>query len=262
MAILTLTILSFFSFHPSLDWLSLSPLLRQIQQATKYFYVGRRPPRMLYVTDGGVKDCTAIVQLMRRRCERILLVLAASDPNDELAVLKTAMEVAKSEKIGYFYDPKDPRRDVQVLFTSYKKDKSLPYLHVGISYCWDEKPTTGHLFIVKNRLPPDFVAKEVQPLLTEEEIRGEPVEREEAMPEEWKGITTDQLGPFGCCDCCHTNGLNCGPKFPHGSFTGYMYLTPQWINGLARIAHAVSEPAVERITSSDPLCDPWEADIN
>jgi len=265
--ILIMVFLSFFSFVPVLDRLTLSPLTRQLHQATKFFYVGKRPPRMLYVTDGGVKDCTSLVQLLWRRCERILLVLAASDPNDDLAVLKAGMEVAKDLKLATFYDPDDPRRDLRVLFERYKQDKSQPYLHLGISYCWhgtEGGSKTGHLFIVKNRLPPDQVARPIAPPLTEEEIRGEEVKDPEDLGfdrEAWEGLTTDQLGPFGCCDCCHTSGLNCGPRFPHGTFTGYLYLTPQWMNSLARLGHDVSTAAVDAVTRNVPLSRTWEANV-
>merc|ERR1719491_1636412 len=91
-SVLILVCSSFYSFIPLVDLLSLSPLLRQIHQVTRYFYVGSNPPRMLYMTDGGVKDCTAIVQLFMRRRERILLVLAGADPDDELEILKKGLE--------------------------------------------------------------------------------------------------------------------------------------------------------------------------
>jgi len=264
MVILTVFGLSFFSFVPGLQWLAASSMIRQFQQGTKYFYVGERPPPMLYVTDGGVKDCTALVQLMMRKCKRILLVLAAADPNDELAVLKAAMEVAKEHKIGSFYDPVDPRRDVSVMFEEYKKDRAIPYLHIGISYCWPEsgeEMTSGHIYIVKNRLPPEYEGQPCQPHISEEEVRGEPVMTERSIPAEWEDLTTDQLGPFGCCDCCHTRGLNCGPKFPHGSFTGYMYLSPQWCNSLTRLGYALSEQAVQKLTGTGELRASWEAGI-
>ena len=36
-------------------------------------YVGVKPPRVMHVTDDGVRVCTAIVQLMSPRCKRIIL---------------------------------------------------------------------------------------------------------------------------------------------------------------------------------------------
>mmetsp|Transcript_45726 Transcript_45726/g.120842 ORF Transcript_45726/g.120842 Transcript_45726/m.120842 type:complete len:1100 (-) Transcript_45726:49-3348(-) len=188
---------SFFGFVPGLDCLAFSPLVREMHQLTGFQFQGNHPPGLLYVTDGGVQDCTCLVQLMRRRCGRILLALAASDPDDELAVLRSAMDIAAKEKLGCFFDPEDPRRDVRILLEEYKADKEMPFLHIGIRYGWTEgsvgeqdweEPvimlgesdvgpsfTHGELFVVKNRLPPSFerthMAK-MQPLLTEEEIQG------------------------------------------------------------------------------------------
>jgi len=269
-AIFVVISMSFFSFLPFCDLLALSPMVRQIQQLTRYFFVGDRPPRMLYCTDGGVKDCTSIVQLLWRRRERILLVLAAADPNDELNVLKSALEVARNLKLASFYNPEDPRKDIDVLFTRYKEDKEMRTLHLGISYSWDKddagSPKTGHLFIVKNRLPPSLCGS-VRPPISESEVvfggaDGDVSEDETDWDENaWAELKNDDLGPFGCCDCCHTSGLNCGPKFPHGTFTGYLYLSPQWCSSLMRLGHAASKDAVDRVCSAQPPAYPWEREI-
>jgi len=254
---LALVTLGFFSYTSRLSLFALSSMIRQFQQVTRFYFVGKTPPRMLYVTDGGVRDCTAVVQLLRRRTERILLVLAAADPKDELGVLKAAMDVASEERLAAFFDPQDPRRDLRVTFEQFQERKDAPYLHLGISYCWDEAGDiitgdmrAGHLFVVKNRLPTAFESRSVQPLLSEEEIRSSfeawPVRPDVAE------LPVDGLGPFGCCDCCHDNGLNCGPKFPHGSFTGYLYLTPQWFNCLARLGFELAGQAIADITRMDP----------
>jgi len=265
--------LSFYAFLPPFDLLTLSPMIRQIHQATKYFYVGNRPPRMLYVTDGGVKDCTSLVQLLWRRRERILLVLAAADPRDELGVLKAAMKFAEDLKLATFYDPADPRKSVEVLLAEFKENKEQTHMHIGISYCWEDAQQgrrTGHLYIVKNRLPTSYEGRPVGKPLSIPEITGEdPMDEFEGEacdnmeadlhdPEQWDGITTDQLGPFGCCDCCHTNGMNCGPKFPHGSFTGYLYLSPTWMSSLCRLGFDLSGPAIEEVTKPGQLGESWE----
>jgi len=268
-ALLAVVSMSFFSFLPFCDLLALSPMLRQLQQVTRYFFVGDRPPRMLYMTDGGVKDCTSIVQLLWRRRERILLVLAAADPNDELSVLRSALKVARKLKLASFYNPEDPRMDIDVLLERYKEDKEIRTLHLGISYSWDGSDggaaKTGHLFIVKNRLPPSL-AGPVRPPISEDEVMtgeldGEADETVAWDAEAWADMNNDDLGPFGCCDCCHTNGMNCGPKFPHGTFTGYLYLSPQWCSSLMRLGYAASKDAVERVCSVSDLAYPWERDI-
>jgi len=257
---------SFYTYIPGCSLLTRSPLIRRIHQLSMYFYRGNHPPSMLYVTDGGVKDCTSIVQLLMRRRERILLVLAAADPKDELKVLKAALNEARSLELATFYDPKDPRKHLDLLFQEYKEDKDMPYLRLAISYCWaegDEGPKTGHLFIVKNRLPNRCAAQPVKPHVMEDEVRGKvSLECDDAHCMKWKGLTTDALGPFGCCDCCHTRGLNCGPTFPHGAFTGYLYLTPQWCNSLIRLGYEVSADAVDDITNPKNPAEEWEAHVS
>jgi len=248
--------LGFFSYTPGLSLFAFNSVVRQFQQLTQFYFVGKVPPRMLYVTDGGVRDCTAVGQLLRRRSRRILLVLAAADPRDELGVLKTALEVAREDRLASFFDPDDPRRDLQASFELFKARKDAPYLHIGICYCWNEdgdvdsEPVTGHLYIVKNRLPPEFEGRSLAPLLSEEEVTDTPGgwcgQDEDGFGE----LAADELGPFGCCDCCHQRGLNCGPKWPHGGFTGYLYLTPQWFNSLSRLGFEVSGKAVATISSS------------
>jgi len=242
--------LSFYSFFPLVDFLSLSPLLRQIHQVTRYFYVGRSPPRMLYMTDGGVKDCTGVLQLMMRRCERILLVLAAGDPTCEFVVVFTAFEVAKKLKLGTFYDPEDPTRDISLLFKKYQGNPEILSIELGISYALQGDETTkARLVIVKNRLVPSKVGR-IQPLISREEIVEESLEEEsEASEWELEGHSLDDadLGGFGCCDCCHSKGMNCGPKFPHGTFPGYLYLSPQWCSSLMRLGFNVSPEAIDKV---------------
>jgi len=260
--------LSFFAFTSPGQFMAMSPLLRQIHQVTKYYFVGNHPPPKLYMTDGGVKDCTAIVQLLWRRRERILLVLAAADPNDELNVLRTAMGVATELKLASFYDPRDPRRSVDVVFERFKGDLEQRTLHIGISYCFDDQPSTGHLIIVKNRLPPSLVST-VRPKLRHRDITmatelsddDSDFEDEEDDEEAFGDMRTNELGPFGCCDCCHVKKLNCGPKFPHGSFTGYLYLSPHWCSSHMRLGYDISSEAIALISSAKPLQSNWEQNV-
>merc|ERR1719343_1848875 len=129
-------VFSFFGFLPCCKFLLHQPGIRQMHQAMRYYHRAARPPNLIYVTDGGVQDCTGILQLMRRRRTRILLVLAAADPNDELAVLRTAMEAAIEDKIGSFYDPGDSQRDVRIMLEEFKNDKAQDFFKLGIRYGW------------------------------------------------------------------------------------------------------------------------------
>lgn len=132
-----LMIITFFSFVLGFTFMTLSRMSRQFLQISRYCYNGDKPPLMLNVTDGGVCDCTAIVQLMRRRCKRILLVLAAGDAGDNLGVLKSAMEYAAKEKVGSFFDIDEPRRCLEVLLDNFKRYSHLSHFRLGICYSWD-----------------------------------------------------------------------------------------------------------------------------
>merc|ERR1712184_123542 len=97
-----------------------------------------------------------------------------------------------------------------------------------------------------NRLPPMLENIPVKPLLTEEEIiNGEEPQSEDSGWEFFSEMKADDLGPCGCCDCCHTHGLNCGTKWPHGTGLNYLYMTPQFCNNLVRLGHEISGEAVD-----------------
>lgn len=239
--------LSFLAFNPSLEWLMFSPLVRQLHQATRYYFKGHKPPGLLYVTDGGVKDCTSLVQLMRRKCERILLALAAGDPDDDLDVLRAAMEMAVQEQLGSFYDRDDPRRDVRVMLSDFKKATDKTCLNIGIRYGWDaadEDVSLGQLTVVKNRLPDSLHECSIMPLLTEGEIRS-PTSLSCVL--EGNQFKAKDLGGVGCCDCCHKNGCNCLTKYPQLTGLNYLWLTPTLFSSLARLGYELSDDAIQQL---------------
>eukprot|EP00931_Biecheleriopsis_adriatica_P031014 TRINITY_DN18227_c0_g1_i1.p1 TRINITY_DN18227_c0_g1~~TRINITY_DN18227_c0_g1_i1.p1 ORF type:complete len:1023 (-),score=207.73 TRINITY_DN18227_c0_g1_i1:57-3125(-) len=253
--------LSFFAYLPGLQCLMVAPIIRQFHQATRFIYRAEKPPALTYVTDGGVQDCTAVVQLMRRRCRRILLVLAAADPGDELAVLRAAMEFAIREKVGSFFDPSGRHRGTDAILEEFSEDKAMPYLHLGIRYGgWNGRmpreeaaPSFGDLFVVKNRLPPSLESTKVQALLTEEEVTGDLQREVDDFENPHRWCTWAQLGGMGCCDFCHRTGCNCGPKFPHLSAANYLWLTPTLFSSLCRLGHEVSAECVCAVTEPQPL---------
>lgn len=241
---ISMIVLSFFGFLHYVKFLLHSPGIRHLHQASRYYHHAPRPPNLIYVTDGGVQDCTGILQLIRRRCERILLVLASSDADDDLGVLRATIEMAAAEKLGSFYDPGDPRSDVRVALEAYRSDKARPYLHLGIRYGWEcgSSAQLGRLIIVKNRLPPDLQSEQIQELLTEEDI----LQGRSGGSDSCAELMQAHLAGC-CCDCCHSHRCNFGPKFPHIS-NANQCLTPQLFNGLCRLGYAISGEAIELVT--------------
>lgn len=247
--------LSFFAFSRGLRWWMFSPFLRQYHQLTRYTYEGWKPPGALYVTDGGVQDCTGVLQLLRRRCPRILLAFAGADPNDELGVVRVMLRAATDKKFASFFDPREPRRDLHHLLAEFRDDKEMMYLHIGVLYPPDvdlaEKATAGKLILFKNRLPPSWTEEdnpwrfEIQELLSEHEIRSG------AVPPSCRqgddplfDLYPEELGGIGCCDCCHRRGWNCGPKFPNLGGLNYLTLSPQLFNCSVRLGRAVAPAAI------------------
>lgn len=253
--LLIMFFLSFYTFLPPFHFFAYDPLIRRFHEAVKYNYRGNSPPSLLYVTDGGVQDCTAMLQLMRRSCKRILLILAASDPYDQLDVLINAMNLAASEQIASFFDTKDPKRDLRILFAEYRQQTDWTCFKLGIRYGWQynaDAAQTGTILVVKNRLPRFSENQVCRPLLTEDVICGVGnLETDVLSYDSGLAQTLEaQLGGIGCCGCCHEFGCNCGRKFPHLSSAGYLWLTPQLFSSLCRLGHAVSAEAVRELATS------------
>jgi hypothetical protein len=242
---------SFFAFHPWAESLMYSPLLRQLHMGTKYHFKGRHPPGMLYVTDGGAQDCTCIIQLIRRKRARILLVLAAADPDDELRVLRTTMHSAVEEKLCSFFDPAEPLRNITFTLEEWANDKSRCYFELGICYgsrgqLDGSTQELGRLVVVKNRLPDDLRDMPARPHITESEVLGQEDVLQASAGE--KTRKSAELGAACCCDCIHGRGLNCGRKFPHLTAANYMWLTPLTFSSLCRLGYLMSKDAVQVIS--------------
>merc|ERR1712054_604691 len=96
--------LSCFAFLPGLRHVMYASVIRQIHQLTRHKFEDYKVPALVYVTDGGVNDCTTIVQLVRRRTRRMLLVLAGHDPDCDFGVFLKMMQIIKDEKLASFFD--------------------------------------------------------------------------------------------------------------------------------------------------------------
>lgn len=272
-------VFSFFGFLPYMGWLVEWPILQHLHQITRFYHCAENPPQMLYVGDGGAVDSSGVLQLLRRRCSRILFVLNEDDPHDRLPGLRKLIIAAIEEKLAAFYDPVDPRRDWKEVLQAFAEDKCMSFLHLGIRFGWegdelgqgDEgwprqsgamKPRqNGHLVVIKNRIPENspFEKALVQPLLTKEEILG----NKDLGKCRASGIRKADLGGFVCCcDACHgCQSLNdCGHRFPNAPIINQL-LTPQYMSELCRLGHAISADAVEFITRSEPLEHNWELHV-
>jgi len=234
---------SFYGFLPCFRFLLHSPGVRQVHQFTRYYHRANRPPHLVYVTDGGVQDCTGVVQMIQRRERRILLALASDDPISELTVLRTTIEDVTKQRLASFFDPKSPTRDIRAALDEYQKDESATFLYLGIQYGWTAAEELGaaDLIIVKSRLPSDMQDQQVQPLLTKADI----MEGKGTSSKTLWSMKQTELGAC-CCDCCHTKGLNCAGRFPHYP-NANQWITPQMFNALCRLGFELSKDAIEAL---------------
>ncbi|CAE7551176.1 unnamed protein product [Symbiodinium natans] len=259
-------ILSFFAGYGMFEMFLHSPAIRHLHMALRYYHTAGKAPSLVYVTDGGVQDCTGVLQLLRRRSAQILLALAASDPDDELSVLRETMQLAVAQGYASFYDPLDPRRDPTFVLDDFKLNPEQKHFVLGLRYPPQTRGTeygaklTGRLVVVKNRLPPSLESLQPEPLLTEEEIF---VRRGSMKPlsPRWKdsGLLQSDLAAC-CCDCCHVHMCNVGPTFPHVS-NANQCLTPALFSALCRLGFRLSGEAVDMIATEPVMEEPWEAAI-
>jgi len=246
--VIALFVISFFGFSVACKNLTIAPGIRDIQMSSRFYHSALDRPAMLYLTDGGLQDCTGLVQLMHRKCKLIFLVIAFDDANDQLGQLRDAMNIATTAKLGCFYDPVEPERDVRITLDALPRSTET-YMRLGIRYGWEVGlggARYGELFIVKNRLPKEgwpWFDRSIPPFLSEDEVRGRA--SASLVDERWRRLLQTDLGGC-CCNCCHFNFCNVAPSFPHIS-TGIQCLTPQQFNALCRLGHAVSREVAEAI---------------
>jgi len=126
---------------------------------------------------------------------------------------------------------------------------------------------SGHLFVVKNRLPAEHRGP-VEPLITEAEVQHSHYQKamsttlRSGMMGLRKERTLEQEELAGCCcDCCHAYGCNFGPKFPHIN-NANQCLTPTLFSSICRLGYHLSEDAVRALTRSGPLEEPWEQHVD
>merc|ERR1712187_592844 len=99
-------------------------------------------------------DNTGILQLMQRKCKRILSVYAEDELSGQpFYSLRKLMTMMEENEIGSLYDLDNPRKcvwDTILAFHSNRDD----CLVLGIHYGWgSSQGTLGQLIIIKNFVP-------------------------------------------------------------------------------------------------------------
>jgi len=240
-------ILSFFPQLGSCSWLLSSPLVRQFHMFLMNATTMEEPPMYLYLSDGGPIEDLGIVQLLRRHQRWILSIDVGDDPECRLLDLREAIHLAREERICSFFDPRDPRRDLEDVLQEYTNSKE-PFLHLGVLYtqvCGTTPEKVGDIFHTRMRLIED---RPVRGLITREEVmEGSRADIDYPLGD----VKWSRLGG-ACCRCCHTSRLVsstssclCG-AFPHTHTANQFFTAIQWAN-FCRLGSELTRPAIEAL---------------
>eukprot|EP00434_Breviolum_minutum_P008965 symbB.v1.2.007898.t2/scaffold491.1/size196728/2 len=229
---LSIGILSFFSFFDCLGWLQHSPVIRTMQQATMFYYQSPRPPRSVYLSDGGVLENTGILALLQRGQRRIVAVYCGEEAKgQEMGCLHKLLQTMHDEDIGYLYDLKDPRRGPLYAIRECAWYNGY-LLELGIFYYDHPEQDDNILTVLRNKIPPGRPSSIWKHLSEEEVLNLQPAE----LDETFKDMEQSDLGGC-CCDCCHKTWCNrCMGRFPSPP-TANQFLTPQMFNALCRLGY-------------------------
>lgn len=226
-------VLSFFGFFKCLGWLQHSPLIRTLQQATMFYYQSPRPPRSVYISDGGVIENTGILALMQRRCRRILAVyVGEEEKGEDFGCLQKLLQTMHDENIGYLYHLQDPRKGPLHAIRECAWNEGY-FLELGICYYDDRGAGNANILtVVRNKVPRGKYP--VWQHLSQEEVLGT------VGPEIDDAFEMQQTELGGCCcDCCHKTWCNrCMGHFPEPP-TANQFLTPHMFNALCRLGRAL-----------------------
>jgi len=258
--------LSFFPQLPSFVFCWASPYIRTLHQVLAYDVIAKQVPEWAYLSDGGHAENLGILPLLRRRCKRILVVDATCDPKCLLEDVRYSLQKARDERLCSFFNPDDPRIDVDTLVTGFVDDLLQDTLVLGMLYLHhEEESSEGIIIISKGR--ESHSDEPVVGKIRDSELRlwpkfgidehGDDVGDDEAQPR-----CTDletEVGPLDhkialsdlngcCCECCHRNACgNCGwGQFPHHS-TGNQFFTDTLFGSYARLGRALGSSAVARL---------------
>eukprot|EP01062_Namystynia_karyoxenos_P083503 TRINITY_DN9608_c0_g6_i1.p1 TRINITY_DN9608_c0_g6~~TRINITY_DN9608_c0_g6_i1.p1 ORF type:complete len:976 (+),score=282.44 TRINITY_DN9608_c0_g6_i1:78-2930(+) len=232
---------SFYAFEPKVaPYLLASPAVREVHTLLAHPLCSAAPPPFVYLTDGGTTDDLCLVHLLRRRPRWLLVCDTGDDPTVHLIDLRTSIALARQERVCSFYDPRDPRRDLEQALQEYTNG-TAPWLHLGVHYGWagaaegEQCPPCGDLLLVRMRLPGDDETP-VLPLVTAEELEGGPA----PQPDPTLGRRAE-FGTF-CCEMSR----RCCSGFPNIG-TANQFFTPLLFANYCRLGRELVSEALEKL---------------
>lgn len=224
--------------------------------------VGTHPPPVLRLSDGGHFENLALLPLLDKRREKIVIFDGSCNPGDEKYAesLFTALKLAR-EKLHCSFegmDGRDINEDIRVNFLKIKsKKRPRSYKFKVHYYDKDKKTGEGDILFVSPRHPSESIPlaaprppSESTPLTDEpkpwKDVDAELVDLDEKLWGKSPELTereADRL-TFCCCNRCHSDNSCCHcisncllGKFPH-HITGNQFFTPDTFSAYHREGYA------------------------
>jgi len=130
------------SFLPEGRSLLFSPQLRGMHRLLGAVHSSDRPPPFVHLSDGAAADRVGLIELLRRRCTRIMVCDATSDAECEFSDLLQAMERARRELGCAFMPPRGESGDVSTLVREFQSDGNERCLRLRVEYFARPSPLT------------------------------------------------------------------------------------------------------------------------
>lgn len=252
---------SFFAFLPCLNWMMRSPMIQQFQMMVMHRYKAEKAPPYVYLSDGGLLEVLNLLPLLRRRMEHMVVSDAAEDQALVMRCLRETSTIARQEGLCSFYDPRDPRRDLEFVWQDFVKE-GQSFLHLCVRYekryDADGKPfpstlddvEIGHVYYIRMRAVANDQSH-VRKVLTETDLLNPPIPAAQApaAAAPWSGLRRDMSAP--CCKCLECGGRCIGRRFPDFSHHN-QFLQPLHFANLCTLAAEQAAPAVSLLQALAP----------
>ena len=250
-------------------------LIRSVCDFLNITTVGKDPPHVLQLSDGGHFENLALLPLLEKKLPKILVVDGScnSGADSQAKGLLDALELAQKKLHCWFEgeNVKDIKEDIRSEFLTKDGDGKLPRCYkfsVHYSAKPNEERTTGEILFLVPRHPSE--SKSLEPETDDE--NGQPCCQPETCMKNgrhsWKCFNSNLDAEWGfgpelredevkrlnwccclCCHncsckgCCHTLSSCCLGKFPSHS-TGNQFFTPDMFREYHREGYAACIEAI------------------
>lgn len=215
--------------------------------------IGLNPPPVLRLSDGGHFENLALLPLLDKKLEKIVIFDGSCNPGDDkyadslLHAIKTARQKLHCSFTGM--SGRDINEDIRVKFLKMKSQKRPRSYRFRVYYYDEEdnKTSEGEILFVAPRHPSESmplkreVTKQPKPWDVFDVELGDPDHKKWGKGPEIDKDEADRLTGC-CCLCCHRNSCQYISKFLLGGFphhiTANQFLTPDTFSAYHREGYA------------------------